>query len=148
MRKINLVINLDSFKATPVGDIPVNMLKSTVDMHLHFIIKIINLSFEKNHFTDDLKLAEVSPVFKKDDDLDEENYRNVSVLSYVPKVFERIVYNEIDSFMKDKLSKLLTGFRKNHSTQLCLMCMSEIRTGKLDNGDYVCPNIYGLIKGF
>ena len=148
MRKINLVINLDSFKATPVGDIPVNMLKSTVDMHLHFIIKIINLSFEKNHFTDDLKLAEVSPVFKKDDDLDEENYRNVSVLFYVPKVFERIVYNEIDSFMKDKLSKLLTGFRKNHSTQLCLMCMSEIRTGKLDNGDYVCPNIYGLIKGF
>ena len=148
MRKINLVINLDSFKATPVGDIPVNMLKSTVDMHLHFITKIINLSFEKNHFTDDLKLAEVSPVFKKDDDLDEENYRNVSVLSYVPKVFERIVYNEIDSFMKDKLSKLLTGFRKNHSTQLCLMCMFEIRTGKLDNGDYVCPNIYGLIKGF
>ena len=148
MRKINLVINLDSFKATPVGDIPVNMLKSTVDMHLHFITKIINLSFEKNHFTDDLKLAEVSPVFKKDDDLDEENYRNVSVLSYVPKVFERIVYNEIDSFMKDKLSKLLTGFRKNHSTQLCLMCMSEIQTGKLDNGDYVCPNIYGLIKGF
>lgn len=146
MRKI--VLKLDSFKATPVGDIPVNMLKSTVDMHLPFITKILNLSFEKNHFTDDLKLAEVSPVFKKYDDLDEEHYRNVSVLSYVSKVFERIVYNEIDSFMKDKLSKLLTGFRKNHNTQLCLMCMSEIRTGKLDNGDCVCPNIYGLIKGF
>ena len=143
MRKI--VLNLDSFKATPVGDIPVNMLKSTVDMHLPFITKILNL---KNHFTDDLKLAEVSPVFKKYDNLDEEHYRNVSVLSYVSKVFERIVYNEIDSFMKDKLSKLLTGFRKNHNTQLCLMCMSEIRTGKLDNGDCVCPNIYGLIKGF
>ena len=75
------------------------------------------MSFENNCFPDDLKLAEVSPVFKKNNDLNKEISRPVSVLSQVSKVFERIVYNQIDNFMKDKLSNLLTGFRKNHGTQ-------------------------------
>ena len=73
--------------------------------------------FENGYFPDDLKLAEVSSIFKKNDDLDKENYRPVSVLLNVSKVFERIIYSQIDAFMQDKLSNLLTGFRKNHSTQ-------------------------------
>ena len=72
--------------------------------------------FENGYFPDDLKLAEVSSIFKKNDDLDKENYRPVSVLLNVSKVFERIIYIQIDAFMQDKLSNLLTGVRKNHST--------------------------------
>ena len=109
VRKI--VLNLDSFKATPVGE-------STVDVHLPFTIKIINLYFKNNCFPDDLKLAEVSPVYKNKDDLDKE----IKGLL----VFYLIVYNQTDNFMKDKLSNLLSGFRKNHFTQHCLMCMLEI----------------------
>ena len=86
---------------------------------------MINLLFENGCFPDDLKLAEVSPIFKKNDDLDKENYRPVSVLFNVSKVFERIIYSQIDAFMQDKLSNLLTGFRENHSTQHCLMYMFE-----------------------
>ena len=115
VRKI--VLNLHSSKVFPVGEMPVDMLRSTVDIHLPFITKIKYLSFENNCFPDDLKLAEVSPVFKKNNDLNKEIPRPVSVLSLVSKVFERIVYNQIDNFMKDKLSNLLTGFRKNHGTQ-------------------------------
>ena len=84
----------------------------------------------------DLKLVEVSPVFKKNDDLDKENYRPVSVLSHMSKVFERIVYNQIDNFMKGKLSNLLTGFRKNHSIQHCLMCILEMLKDTLVKGGY------------
>ena len=73
-----IILNLDNFKATPVRDITADMLKSTADIHLPFITKIINLSFENNCFPDDLELAEVS---KKKDDLNEKNYRPVSVLS-------------------------------------------------------------------
>ena len=68
--------------------------------------------FENGYFPDDLKLAEVSSIFKKNDDLDKENYRPVSVLLNVSKVFERIIYSQIDVFMQDKLSNILTGFRK------------------------------------
>ena len=57
--------------------------------------------------------------------VDKENYRPASVSSYVSKVFERLMYQQIENFMKDKLLNLLTGYRKNHSTQHCLMHMLE-----------------------
>ena len=101
------------------------MLKQTIDIHLPVMTQIINISIDNNFYPDDLKLAEVSPVFKKKDDLDKENYRPASVLSHVSKVFERIMYQQIEYFMKDALSNLLTGFRKNHSTQHCLTRMLE-----------------------
>ena len=101
-----------------VGDIPADILKVTLDMHLSLIKKIINLSFENACFPDDLKLAEVSPIFKKNDDLDKENHRPVSVLFNMSKVFEKILYSQIDAFMQDKLSDLLTGFRKKQYTTL------------------------------
>ena len=131
-----------------MGDIPADMLKVTLDIHLSLITKIINLSFENGCFPDDLKLAEVSPIFKKNDDLDKENYRPVSVLFNVSKVFERIIYSQIDAFMQDKLSNLLTGFRKNHSTQHCLMYMLENWKNMLDKGGYVCAMFMDLSKAF
>ena len=82
MRKF--ITNLDGSKATPVGDIPTNMLKQTIDIHFPIMTQIINTSVENNCYPDDLKFAEVSPVFKKDY-LDRENYRPVSVLSHVSK---------------------------------------------------------------
>ena len=69
-----VIINLDSSKATPIGDISVDILKSTTDFHLPFITNSINLSIEKGCFPEERKLAEVSSIFKKKDDLDKENY--------------------------------------------------------------------------
>ena len=106
------IMNLGGSKATPIGDISVDILKSTVDIHLQFITNSINLSIKNGCFPEELKLAEVSPIFKKKDDLDKENYRPVGVLPHVSKVFERIVYHEINDYMKDKLSKQLTGIEK------------------------------------
>ena len=82
-----VILSIDGSKATPVGDIPANMLKVTLDIHLSGITKIINLSFENVCFPDDLKLTKVSPISNKNDDLDKENYRPVSVLFNVSKVF-------------------------------------------------------------
>ena len=76
-------MNLNGSSATPVGDIPIDMLKQTIDIHLPIMTQIINMSIDNNCYPDDLKLAEVSQVFKKMDDLDKENYRPVSVLSHV-----------------------------------------------------------------
>ena len=141
-------MNLDGSKATPIGVIFVDILKSTVDIHLPFITNSINLSIENGCFPEELRLAEVSPIFKKKDDLDKENYRPVSVLPHVPKVFKRIMYHQINDYMKDKLSKQLTGFRKNHSTQHCLSCMLEIWKNVLDKGGYICAFFMDLSKAF
>ena len=143
-----VILSIDSSKVTPVGDIPADMLKVTLDIHLSLITKIINLSFESGCLPDDLNLAEVSPIFKKNADLDKGNYRPVSVLFNVSKVFEKIIYNQIDAFMQDKLSNLLTDFRKNHSTQHCLMYMLENQKNMLDKGGYVCAMFMDLSKAF
>ena len=55
----------DGSKATLVGDIPADMLKVALDIHLSLITKVINLLFENGCFPDDLKLAEISPTFKR-----------------------------------------------------------------------------------
>ena len=60
-----VILSIDGSKATPVRDIPADILKVTLDIHLSLITKIINLSFENGCFPDDLKLAEVGPIFKK-----------------------------------------------------------------------------------
>ena len=57
------IVNLEGSKATPVGDIPTDMLKQTINIHLPIMTQIINMSIANNCYFDDLKLAEVSLVF-------------------------------------------------------------------------------------
>ena len=81
------------------------MLKETIDIYLVYLTGIINYSFENKSFPNLLKFGEVCPIFKKKDELDKENYRPVSILIVMSKAFERIIYDQIEEFMKDKLSK-------------------------------------------
>ena len=106
------------------------------------------MSTDNDCYPDNLKLAEVTLVFKKKDDVDKENYRPVSVLSDVPNVFGRTMYQQIEDFMKNKLSNLLTGFSKNHNTQHCLMSMLERWKKTLDKGGYICAIFMDLSKIF
>ena len=64
------ISKLDGSKATPVGDIPAEMLKSTIDVHVFLLTKIINSSIRNECFPYELKAAEVTPIFKTNDDLD------------------------------------------------------------------------------
>ena len=67
-----------------------------------------------NEFTKMVKLldirkrGEVTSVYKKDDMNDKQNYRPVSTLSNLSKVFEKLIYPQINTYMSDKLSKYLT----------------------------------------
>ena len=139
------IMILDGSNVTSVEDIPTDMLKQTIDIHLSTMTQIINMSLDNDCYPDDLNLADFNPIFKKKDDLDKEKYKSASVLSRVSNAFERIMYQQIEDFMKDKLSNLLilTDFRKNHSTQRCLMRMLEKWKKTLDKGGYICV-IYGF----
>ena len=63
------------------------------------------------------------PVYKNLDPLQKENYRPVSLLPHISKVFERVIYKQINNFMENKISKCITGFRKSHGTQHSLTIM-------------------------
>ena len=64
------------------------------------------------------------------------------------KVFERIIYQQIENFMKDKLPNLLTGFRNNHNTQHRLMSMLERWKKTLDKRSYICAIFMDLSRAF
>ena len=129
-------------KATKNGDIPAKILKKSVDIYIKEITFIINDCLEKGIFPDDFKLADVSPIFKK------ENYRPVSMLPHMSKVFERILYKQIDTFMTTKFSPYLCGFRKNHNAQYSLLKMIETCKKHLDKGEKVGVILMDLSKAF
>ena len=68
-------------------------------------------------FPEIMKKAEVKPVYHKDDMNDKQNYRPVSTLCNLSKVFEKLIYSQINSYISDKFSKYLTVFCKNHNTR-------------------------------
>ena len=68
------ILNLSSKKATKNGDIRAKILKKSVDISIKEITFIINDCIEDGIFADDFKLADVSPIFKKEDSFKKENY--------------------------------------------------------------------------
>ena len=76
-----------------------------MDVYLSFLTKAINHTITKNTFPKQLKKSEVIPLYKKEDPLKKENYKPMSLLPHVSKVFERIIYKQINIYMQDKLSK-------------------------------------------
>ena len=107
-----------------------------------------NYSLRESTFPKELKHSEVIPVYKKLNPLKKENYRPVIPLPHTSNVFERIIYQQINTYMKDKLSKCLTGFRKSHGTQHWLVTMLEKWEKAVDKGEYVSALFMDLSKAF
>ena len=70
---------------------------------------------KQNKFPNELKIASITPKFKKEDPLDKTNYRPISILPTVPKIFQGILFNQLQRFSNKLLSPLLCGFRKGYS---------------------------------
>ena len=59
------ILTLNNKKASREGDIPVNILKDAIDTYLPILTKVFNSSIEQNEFPNELKLADVLPIYKK-----------------------------------------------------------------------------------
>ena len=68
---------------------------------------------------------EVIPVLKKEETLGKSNYRPVSILPAISKIYERLMYDQMYKYFDQIFSKLQCGFRKGFSTQICLLYMIE-----------------------
>ena len=80
--------------------------------------------------------------------MNKEKYRPISLLSHMSKVFERMLYSQLNDFMKDKLSNILTRFRKGHSAQHALIIMIEKWKRALDENMKVGAIFMDLSKAF
>ena len=98
----NAIHKLSVKKSSVFGCISVTILKDCIDAYLVHLINSVNRSVQTRVSQQNLKQAELIPLYKKLDLLNKGNYRPTSLLSHVSKVFERIIYRQINSYMEDK----------------------------------------------
>ena len=112
-----VIEGLPSNKAT-AGEIPIKVLKES-GITFEYLTSCVDEAISSGKFPDSLKLLSIVTVHKKKDPTDKCNYRPVSILPVLSKVFEKMMHNQLYIYMNNFLNELLRGFRKVHSTQLC-----------------------------
>ena len=120
------MILLDSKKATPDGDVSVDVLKCIGDIIAGTVADIFNENKNKNVFPSSLKRQNVTPLHKGEERTAKKNYRGVSILPVLSKVFGRELNEQIYEFIDKFLSPFLFGYRRGYGTQYCLLTMIEM----------------------
>ena len=144
----NEILKLNISKPTTFNNIPAKILIDCSQICSPLITKILDDSITGCNFPESLKKADVTPVYKKDDRTNKENYRPVSILPSISKVFERFMYDQIYSYIQNHLSNYLCGFRKGYNTQHCLIIMIEKWRKALDERNIAGALLTDLSKAF
>ena len=87
------------------SDIPSRIIKKNADIFTYILHSGFNILIYQFEFLLILKLASISPAFKKGDRNSKKNCRPVSILSNISKIFERCMFRQSSSFMDSYLSK-------------------------------------------
>ena len=101
----------------------ISPIKDSIDLIAAPLTHICNLSFSQGVFPDKLKTAKILPIFKCDDSSLFSNYRPISILPCLSKVFEKLFYFRLSAFLEkfDILSHHQYGFRPHHSTTMAIL---------------------------
>ena len=140
--------NLNPKKATTFKNIPSKIIKSNYETCATVLTPIYNECIKNALFPEKMKLADITPVHKKDDVTNVKNYRPISVLPSTSKVFERLLQTEINGFISTYLSKYLCGYRKGFSAQHALISLLEKWKSTLDAKGYAGAVLMDLSKAF
>ena len=111
---------------------------------------IINQSLAMGMFPDRLKIAKIKPIYKKDDPHLPDNYRPISLLPAISKVFEKVAYIQVYKYFTDNklFYKSQYGFRQLHSTELAALEITDRIYIDLDNKKIPLAIFLDLSKAF
>jgi hypothetical protein len=128
---------LAATKASGIDKLPKKILKMAAPIISESLASIFNVSLKNGIFPNDLKVAKVSPVFKTGDRKDRSNYRPISVLPVVSRIFGKLVFSQVYGyFMKENMfSDHQSGFCPNHSTESALHKSVMYWYKYMDKGD-------------
>ena len=145
-----LLSSLNVAKSTGCDNISAQFVKYGAAVISTPVTYIINLSLTQSMVPSDFKLARVIPLYKKGSRSCEGNYRPVSILPVLSKVFERIVYNQFHQYLCDNniLYRFQSGFRPSFSTETALTFLCDKIKLKMDNGMYTGLVLLDLQKAF
>ena len=124
----HLLRGLSSNKATGIDKISCKIIKLPTQVISDSLTLIFNQPITLSSFPDELKIARVLPLYKNGQGNIPGNYRPISVLLAISKIMERILYDQLHSYLTtfELLSHSQFGFRKSHSTASALLdCTNE-----------------------
>ena len=145
-----MINQLKEKKVKRASDIETKFIKWAKPVLSYFVSDIFNRRLSEGVYPDSLKVAEVIPSFKKEDRDKTTNYRSILLLSQFNKVFEKLLYTRIYSYVMrfDLLSDRQFGFRKNSSTMLAINKIYDELLSNIDQGVYSCCIFLDLSKAF
>ena len=117
--------DLNAKKAKQENDTPIKLIKEDMELFSSVLSRMFNFYIDRICFRNSLKQADITPVHKKDDTNDKNNYRPVNILPSLSKTFGKCLYDQICAYTDSILSKAQCGFRKDYSTQYSIIGMIE-----------------------
>ena len=142
--------NLKVNKATGLDKIPAKVLRISADIIAPSLTYIFNSSLYTGIYIDEWKRTQVIPIYKSEDRRKCENYRPISILPIVSKVFEREVFRQLYAYFSNNslLSKFQSGFQPKHLTLSALIQMCDDLLKNMDNGEINCVVFLDVRKAF
>ncbi len=95
-----------------------------------------------------MKKAEISPIFKKNDDLNKNNYTPISILVVFSKVFETIIAQQLMEYFTSIFDNMLCAYCKKYGTEHVLIKLIDSWKYALDNHNVVRTILMDLSKSF
>ena len=139
---------IKSNKATGWDGISPKILKLTAKGVAPSLTSLYNTVIRKGNWPSTWKMGEWIPVFKKGDKTDRGNYRPITVLNSVDKVFETLPSKQITKTMNPHLYQKMTAYRKTHSYETTLIRLTEDWKMAADNKEYVTVLSTDMSKAF
>ena len=145
---LRLLLKLNPSKATGSDRIPALYLKNTAHHTYKVLARIFQLSLKLGIFPSAWKIADVVAIHKKKSKSEPGNYRPISLLAIVSKLFETIVADCLKFFLAPKLSPNQFGFRPGHTTLDLLLLLTQSWTNALASGKEVRSVALDISKAF
>ena len=146
----NFFDNIPHKNSTGVDDISTFSIKSVNFDLLKAVTTTVNQSLTTGIFPDNPKLAKVIALFKKGDPTSINNYRPVSLLPALSKIFERVIHNQINNYftLNNLYYEGQYGFRSKHSTELAALDIVDTITSRMEKGNIPITIYLDLSKAF
>ena len=145
-----IINNMKSSKVYGPNSISTNLLIKFAELLIYPLVSIIYMSLKEGMFPSLNKEADVCIIHKENDKTKCENYRPISILPNISKIFERVMYNRLDNFLNSAeiIYKFQFGFRKQYSTNHALLSIVEQIRNALDKKMFTCGVFIDLEKAF
>ena len=138
-------------KAAPGWDGLTHSIFMLISDYLEFPLQhIINLSFIDGLVPSEIKIAKIMPLFKNEDPHLFNNYRPISILPIISKIFEKLVHTRLTKYFKQHniLCDHQLGFREKHSTELALHFLNNYVASSFDNKKFTLGIFLDFSKAF